>query len=154
MPPPRILKTIFYLSLLGTVFANAVTIRGLIAPATTPGIFSCVGLKILGWSPCPYGLTLFTLLLIISGLIISGRLLLSTYYWLLLGVAWLGVAFSAWVGYRELILPGLARGIEYWQNFNPWLVPACVWGFLVFLIVAILTTLIKSSSNSNTQPLP
>ena len=141
------LKAIFYLSVLGTAFASIVTWRSVIAPSSTHGIFSCVGLKVLGWSPCPYGLTIFTLLTVLSGLIISGHLLITTKnYWLFNGVAWLGVVFAGWVGYRELILPALARGNDYWQNFNPWAVPACVWGFFVFLAVAILMITVKPAT--------
>jgi len=53
------------------------------------------------------------------------------------------VAFSGWVGWRELVNPALTLGQAYWQTFSLAHVPACVWGFFVFLAVAILSWRLK-----------
>lgn len=143
---PKLIKPIFYLSCLGTLFALVVTLRQYIAPASQPGIFSCVGFKIWGLSPCPYGLTLFALLFIISGLIISQRLVSSWAGCILRFLAWGGVIFSGWVGWREIGLPLMAKGGYFWETFSLATVPACVWGFFVFLAVAILTCFYKTKS--------
>jgi|GEM_PF-2509042 hypothetical protein len=140
----RLLKSTFILSVIGTLFAGSVTLRAYISPATEPGIFSCVGFKIFGWSPCPYGLAIFLALAIISGLMFYRP---QIYYFkflaLLKGLALIGVAFSGWVGWRELVNPALTLGQSYWESFSIGQVPACVWGFLVFLAVGILSWRLK-----------
>lgn len=132
------LKAIFYLSLLGTLFALTVTLRQYVAPTDQPGILSCVGLKIWGLSPCPYGLTLFFLLWLTAGLMLKrlwrGKLALISLRLLAVG----GVLFSGWVAWRELGLPLVAKGSYFWETFSLAAIPACVWGLAVFLAIAIL----------------
>jgi len=130
------LKTIFLLSLIGVLFAAAVTLRQQLAPATEPGVFSCVGLSIFGLSPCPYGLAFF---MILTGL--SGGMLYWHKSWLLgLKIVSVGgVLFSGWVVWRELCLPALQQGPTYWETFSLARVPACAWGFLVFAAIMVLT---------------
>lgn len=134
----KVLRAITILSFVGVLFAGSVTLRQYISPATEPGIFSCVGFKVLGLSPCPYGLALFVLLFLISALMLFNRLSeQKALPWLrLTGVG--GVAFSGWVVWRELGAPALALGASYWDTFSFARVPACAWGFLVFLAVGIL----------------
>ena len=140
------LKVIFILAIVGAIFAGAVTARQLIAPATEPGIFSCVGLSIFGLSPCPYGLTLFLLLSVISGLMVWRQL--SWHRWLQL-VAAVGVGFSGWVVWRELCLPLIQGGPVFWESFSLARVPACAWGFIVFLVIFIITLTLRQPTKTN-----
>ncbi len=143
------LRAIVILSFVGVLFAGSVTLRQYVSPASEPGLFSCVGLSIFGLSPCPYGLALFVLLLIISGLMLLGKTAPQK------GLPWLrlaglgGVAFSGWVAWRELCAPALALGASYWDTFSAARVPACVWGFLVFLMVAVLSFVYRPKAARN-----
>lgn len=135
----RQLAPIAWLSLLGTAFAGAVTLRQYIAPTNVPGVFSCVGLKLWGLSPCPYGLAIFFVLAVISWTSWRGRHgLTRSAWWGLRIMSLVGVLFSGWVVWRELAAPALALGSYYWQTFQVARVPACAWGFVVFVMVAIL----------------
>ncbi len=142
----KILKIIFYLSVTGVIFAAIVTIRQIIAPATEPGIFSCVGLSILGLTPCPYGLTLFILLAILSGLMLKKQTKLLI--WLKL-TAVIGVIFSGWVSWRELCLPAIQKGPVFWETFALTRVSSCVWGFLIFLVIMLLAMYLKPMVHVN-----
>ncbi len=140
------INLVFILSVIGTLFAGSVMLRGYFAPTTEPGIFSCVGFTVLGYSPCPFGLGFFLLMSITSGLI-----LLNIFYhrWLLLATKLLslgGILFSGWVAWRELGLPMIIKGAYFWETFRIATVPACVWGFLVFLAVGIIIVGIKPES--------
>ncbi|MFZ5391422.1 MAG: hypothetical protein ACOZAJ_04080 [Patescibacteria group bacterium] len=139
------LKSIFILSLIGTLFALTVTIKQYIAPATEPGLFSCVGLTILGLSPCPFGLALFALLLLSSLMAWRG---LTNWFSNTLTIkilAWAGTLFAGWVGWREIGLPMLIRGFnDYWATFSLAAVPACVWGFFVFLAAAVISLYLQN----------
>ncbi|MBI5465800.1 MAG: hypothetical protein HY974_00755 [Candidatus Kerfeldbacteria bacterium] len=148
----KLLKATFILSIIGTLFAGTVTLRQYLAPATEPGIFSCVGFKVLGLSPCPYGLTFFLILAVLSGLMFyQGQKYFAKLLWPLRLVAWGGVIFSGWVGWRELVSPALTFGQTYWQTFALARVPACVWGLVVFLAVAILSLLLKPPASPDTH---
>ncbi|MBU1039265.1 hypothetical protein KKC17_03545 [Patescibacteria group bacterium] len=141
----KILKSISCLSCLGTLFALTVTLRQYIAPANEPGIFSCVGLKIFGLSPCPFGLGFFALLLLSSLLALRQKSNWFSSPKTIRFFAWAGTLFSGWVAWREIGLPILIRGLSnYWQTFSLAQVPACVWGFFVFLAVAILSLYYKN----------
>lgn len=142
------LKLIFILSLLGVAFATTVTLRQFIAPTNEPGLLSCVGLSILGLSPCPYGLTLFAILAFVSCLMIyKGKDLLI---WLKI-FSLIGVIFSGWVVWREICLPAIQKGPVFWETFSLARVPACAWGFIVFLIVLILVLLLKSTAKQQKE---
>jgi hypothetical protein len=130
-------RILFSLSLLGFLFAGAVTTRQFVSPATTPGVFSCVGLSIFGFSPCPYGVAIFGTLALVAATMLWG-MPTSTKVWVFRGVSLLGVAFSGWVVWREICVPALARGVSYWSTFSVARVPACAWGFLLFVAVAAL----------------
>lgn len=136
----KLLKIILVLSAIGTVFATSVTIKQFVAPATEPGIFSCVGLSIWGLSPCPYGLAIFTLLTLTSIYLIykpNGPLCLLRFF------SVLGVVFSGWVVWRELCLPAIELGRDFWETFSIARVPACAWGFVFFLAVFIIQWFVK-----------
>ncbi len=135
---PKLLYWVAALSTVGTFFAGTVTLRTLIAPASQPGLFSCVGLKVLGLSPCPFGLGLFALLAAYSWYLVKGTLGTRSLLTLRL-IAAAGLTFSGWVAWRELFLPALTLGSRYWETFQLARVPACVWGFLVFLASFALT---------------
>lgn len=135
----KISVSIFILSVIGTLFAGSVTLRQYIAPATEPGIFSCVGFQIFGFSPCPYGLALFFILALLSGWHLRVFVTHLKLVWPLRFFGIVGVIFSGWVGWRELVAPALALGPTYWEIFSIARVPACVWGFFVFLAVTVLT---------------
>lgn len=137
------IKSVFILSVIGILFAGGVMLRGYLAPTTEPGIFSCVGFTILGYSPCPFGLAFFLLIAITSGL-----MLLNIFFqrWLLCATKIFsigGIIFSGWVGWRELGLPLLIKGSYFWDTFSVATIPACVWGFLVFLAVGIIIIGVK-----------
>ncbi len=134
------IKSLIILSLVGTLFALTVTLRQYISPATEPGFFSCVGLKILGLSPCPYGLAIFALLLLSSLLAWQNFNNWLSSNWSIKILAWAGTLFAGWVGWREIGLPMMIRGFsDWWQTFSLATVPACVWGFFVFLAAAIIS---------------
>lgn len=135
----KLLLAIFYLSTLGTLFAASVTVRQAVAPATQPGFFSCVGLSVFGLSPCPYGLGIFALLALMSGFVVWGSLSLSRAIWPLRAVGLVGVVFSGWVVWREVCLPAITLGQLFWERFSLARVPACAWGFLVFIAVFVLS---------------
>ena len=97
------------LATLGSAFAGFVTLRTFIAPATQPGLFSCVGLKVLGTSPCPFGLGLFALLAGYSWYLVAATLNQNRLLVLRL-IATAGLAFSGWIASRELALPALTLG--------------------------------------------
>ena len=143
------LITVLILSILGTLFAASVTLRQAIAPATEPGLFSCVGLSILGLSPCPYGLGLFSILTLLSAFMLYRQAVWLL--WLRL-TAVIGVGFSGWVVWRELCLPAIQLGPVFWETFSLARVPACAWGFLVFLAVALLVFLPRTRSLSPISP--
>lgn len=144
----KILRTLVILATIGTLFAGSVTARQYIRPTDVPGIFSCVGLSIWGLSPCPYGLALFMLILIVAVILLTGKIEIQK------GLPYLristvgGVLFSGWVVWRELGVPALTLGAYYWQTFSVARVPACAWGFIVFLAVAILSFVLKSTKNN------
>lgn len=140
------LRLIFILALAGTAFATVVSLRQWLAPTTEPGILSCVGLSILGLSPCPYGLGLFLLLTIISGLMIYQH---KNWLKFLRLTAVAGVIFSGWVVWRELCLPAIQAGPVFWENFSLLNIPACAWGFLVFVSILILAYQLKPTHQSN-----
>lgn len=132
------IKSVFILSVIGALFAGSVMLRGYLAPTNEPGIFSCVGFTIFGYSPCPYGLAFFFLMSITSGLI-----LLNIFYhrWLLIATKILslgGILFSGWVAWRELGLPMITKGSYFWDAFSVGSIPACVWGFIVFMAIGII----------------
>jgi hypothetical protein len=142
------LKLIFILSVAGSLFAATVTARQFLAPTGQPGILSCVGLSIFGLTPCPYGLTLFLLLTIFSGLILYRRLKL----WLSLKlISLVGVLFSGWVVWREICLPAIQLGPVFWEQFAVSRIPACAWGFLVFLAIFILLLSTKPNLPSSSK---
>lgn len=122
------------LGALGTLFAGGVTLRSYIAPATEPGIFSCVGFKVFGYSPCPYGLTLFFLITLLAALMWKIPNLYPRLRTPLLVLAIVGVLFSGWVAWREIGLPAVTLGNVFWQSFSLAKVPACAWGFVVFVL--------------------
>lgn len=142
------LKIIFCLAIVGTIFASLVTARQFISPATEPGVFSCVGLSIYGLSPCPYGLTIYIFITLISGLILYKQKELIN--WLRL-ISFGGVIFSGWVAWREICLPALQKGPLFWETFSIARVPACVWGFFVFVIIFILSLQLKSTKPTVAQ---
>ncbi len=134
----KLRRALFTLSLVGLLFAGFVTTKQLIAPSSTPGVFSCVGLSIFGLSPCPYGLGLFAGLTVLTALVLWHTETVAL-VWSLRAVAMVGLAFSGWVVWREVCAPALARGPAYWASFSLARVPACAWGFLVFLAIGLLT---------------
>jgi len=142
------LRIIFILSTIGTLFAGTVTTKQIVAPATEPGLLSCVGLSILGLSPCPYGLALFIILAVLSGLMLYRQMKLTL--WLKLSSI-IGVVFSGWVVWRELCLPAIQKGPLFWETFSLARVPACAWGFLVFLAVLWLCFNLKRPSVASNQ---
>lgn len=143
---------IFWLSLVGTLFAGSVTLRQYIAPTNIPGVFSCVGLKLWGLSPCPYGLAIFLVLALVSWRAWRGKSgLTNTLFVLLRLFSLIGVLFSGWVVWRELLAPAVTLGSAYWDTFSVARVPACAWGFVVFVAVAVLCWLMPSTSKT-TEP--
>lgn len=139
MSQASLIKTIFSLSVLGTLFALTVTLRQAIAPTGEPGLLSCAGLSIWGLSPCPYGLALFTLAALLSGFSLFKTQRSAQLLWPLRLTATAGVLFSGWVAWRELCVPALALGRVYWETFSLARVPACVWGFFVFAAICSLS---------------
>jgi len=138
----------FGLSILGTLFAVSVTARQYLAPTNEPGIFSCVGLKIFGLSPCPYGLAFFLLLAILSGSLLTKPLTLKAVRWFQ-AAAVAGTIYAGWIVYRELVAPALALGSAWWDTFQLARVPACAWGFLVFIAVLVLALNLKPTAPVN-----
>jgi hypothetical protein len=146
------IRAVFILSLAGTLFAGSVTARQYISPAGEPGLFSCVGLSIFGLSPCPYGLALFISILVVSSLMLWTNLSFNRLLGWLRLVTTAGVLFSGWVAWRELCAPALAMGAAYWETFSLARVPACVWGFFIFLVVAVLAWVAKPRVSQPVTP--
>jgi len=145
----KTLKTIFILSVIGTLFALTVTLRQYLAPTNEPGLLSCVGLKIFGLSPCPYGLTFFILLTLSSRAALLGSTKWFSQPLSLRLLALAGATLAGWVGWREIGLPWLLRGQDFLLTFSLAKVTACVWGFFVFLAVAILSLSWRSKPKIN-----
>lgn len=142
------LKIIFSLAIVGFIFATSVTIRQFIAPATQPGIFSCVGLSIFGLTPCPYGVAIFFLIALSSGLLLFNKII--NLFSLRL-FSFVGVIFSGWVVWREICLPALQLGPVFWETFSISRVPACAWGFIIYVVIFILQFSLHQASSSATK---
>jgi len=122
----KYVKIIFIFSLIGFLFSGYLTFIKLFT-GSCPLTEGCP--IFLGYPACYYGFVLFLILLILSIMLMKNEKSVKKIYY----VSLIGILFALYSSVKELLYPSCLNGI---CNYSL-LLPTCVYGFFMYLIIFI-----------------